>query len=199
MSKLAIDVALLPPADVMDLCISWNRRLADRTTQSILLNKSDLLPHVSLVMGCLPTVSLHKVENALKGNAGKWRPLRLHVNGVHVINGSPTVVSLDIAFSDQLLLLQRELIETLKPWLTQDAEASDLFDPPPISWSTINWINRFIPDQCGERFWPHITIGHGATDVRQESFDFIARRLAVCHLGNHCTCRRVVAEVILGG
>ena len=48
MPKIAIDVVLLPPEEIMDKAIEINRQLAD---DPIKLNKENCLPHVSLCMG----------------------------------------------------------------------------------------------------------------------------------------------------
>lgn len=45
-----------------------------------------------------------------------------------------------------------------------------------------------------EDFLPHITLGKGTLDAKAGETSFTASRLALCHLGNHCTCRKVLGE-----
>jgi hypothetical protein len=197
MSRYAIDVVILPPEPVMDLALSWNQQLRILGDQSINLNKSDTLPHVSLLMGCLAAGHLLDAAAAVQKVAGRLRTFPLSVTGLRVLAGNHPVVSLDIVSSEELRGLQQSLIDALHPWITQDTRDIDLFDPPPADPSALTWINQFVPAQCGENFWPHITLGHGLTTWSQQPFTFPASRIAICHLGLHCTCRRILAEATL--
>jgi hypothetical protein len=67
-----------------------------------------------------------------------------------------------------------------------------------VAETTLDWI-RTYPRKAGyERFDPHITIGYGQgpSDLSLP-IPFTASQLALCHLGNHCTCRKVLAGVSL--
>jgi hypothetical protein len=64
------------------------------------------------------------------------------------------------------------------------------------------WIKSYPEKSSFERFSPHITIGYG--EINDYSFPpqgvlrtmkFAVSRLALCHLGNHCTCRRILASI----
>jgi len=197
MSRYAIDVVILPPEPVMDLAVTWNKRLSHLEDQSILLNITDTLPHVSLLMGCLTTARLQEATAMLNKIARNRPSISLDITGLQFTDSSHPVAALDIALSDALAEFQYVIIDAFRPLITQDVQAADLFDPPPNSASAVEWINRFIPEQCYERFWPHITLGHGRPVEKQESLSFMATRIAICHLGNHCTCRKILAEAPL--
>jgi len=199
MSRYAIDVVILPPEPVMDLAVAWNKRLSYLEDQSIILNFTDTLPHVSLLMGCLTTARLLEATAMLNKIVRSRPSIPVDITGLQFTDGSHPVAALDIALSDELAEFQYVLLEAFRPLITQDVQEADLFDPPPVSASAIEWINRFVPEQCYERFWPHITLGHGRPVEKQESLSFKARRIAICHLGNHCTCRKILAEATLQG
>lgn len=199
MSRYAIDVVILPPVPVMDLAIKWNRALPHAAHQSILLNKIDVLPHISLLMGCVTEQNLLTASVLLNRIGRGMRQLELEVTGLQFTEDSHPVAALDIFLTPQLLELQQLLIEQLGPLITQDTVEEDLYDAPPDSASAVKWINSFIPDQCGMKLWPHITLGHGRMEARQERFSFIPERLAICHLGKHCTCRKVLGSVKFPG
>ena len=199
MSRYAVDIVILPPEPVMDLAIKWNNQLSIAHKQSIVLNKKDKFPHISLLMGCMSVPSLEKTVAILKEVTRSRAPMSLYISGLQFAGDSHPVAALDIALSEELADFQRVLIDALRPHITQDANEGDLFDPPPISASDLAWINRFIPEQCYERFWPHITLGHGRSFEKQDPLTFRAIRIAVCHLGNHCTCREILTEAPLMG
>jgi hypothetical protein len=192
--RYAIDVVILPPDPVADLSVAWNKRLSAIKDQSIVLDKTATMPHISLLMGCMSEAGLVTAQALMPTLLNRHQAMRLHVTGLQVTEGSHPVAALDIALSDPLARLQQDLIQTLKPVITQDAKETDLKDPPPIGASVLTWINAFIPEQCGDKFWPHITLGHGRPGENQDDFIFMATRIAICHLGNHCTCRSILWE-----
>lgn len=199
MPNIAIDIVLIPPPVVMALCIEWSRKLAPTGNPLIVLNETNVLPHVSLLMGCITGESISEARRALTSVAARHLPLRLDATGLRVLEGDNPVVALDIARTTGIQNLQEDIIRTFHPLTNHTATAADLFDPPPVSPSALTWINQFIKEQRGENFWPHITLGHGAPADQQPPFYFTATRIAVCHLGNHCTCRSVLAEAALYG
>lgn len=194
MSKLAIDVVILPPVAVMELAIDYNKYLAAVTPQSIVLSIAGTFPHLSLLMGGLAVSDLGEATRVLKHIAAATPVIELKAKGINTAPGSPPVSALDIELSDDLARLQRTLIEDFRPVISNDVTEEDLFDPPPVAPSAVDWINRFINDQSGGNFWPHITLGHGASYHTIEAFNFRATRMAICHLGDHCTCRKILAE-----
>ena len=58
------------------------------------------------------------------------------------------------------------------------------------------WVTGYRLKSSFHHFEPHITLGHGSADPgavpRIEPFTFDADTVAVCHLGRHCTCRKVL-------
>ena len=193
MSRYAIDVAILPPPPVMDLAIAWNRKLSLLAKQSIGLNKTDVLPHISLLMGCVTDHNLPAAMSALQRIVQNTSSMILKVTAHRFTEDSHPVAALDILTTAPLLALQQSLIEGLGSLIRYDTVQEDLYDAPSESMSALKWINSFISEQVGLKFWPHITLGHGTTGDKQEMFTFTPDRLAICHLGKHCTCRKVLA------
>ncbi|MGC3945631.1 MAG: 2'-5' RNA ligase family protein [Chryseolinea sp.] len=195
MPRYAIDVVILPPEPTTDLAIEWNRKLSHLSHQSILLNKSDMLPHISLLMGCMEESNLHEATTVLHQLTEVAVPISLEVKGLKFTEDSHPVAALDIQTTPSLLATQKWLIGMIEGLITQDTVEADLFDAPSGSTSALKWINSFIPEQTGSKFWPHITLGHGVIGEHQRSFSFTPDRLAICHLGKYCTCRQVLSEV----
>jgi len=62
--------------------------------------------------------------------------------------------------------------------------------------STLAWIRDYRRKAAFAAFFPHITIGYGVvTEPMMFPMDFVAPQLALCHLGNHGTCRKVLASM----
>ncbi|MEO5980591.1 MAG: 2'-5' RNA ligase family protein [Chryseolinea sp.] len=197
-TRLAIDIVILPPEQVMDLAIEWNKHLAKKHLQSILLGKTISLPHISLLMGCLAKNQMASAHAALTDIANGTKSLDLRITRNRDVGEvTSPVVTLDIESTPALLSLHENIVDTFKSLLTQDAKASEIDDTPPITHSSLKWISNFMADQCHENFWPHITVGHGNSEKVQTEYNFTATRLAIFHLGNHCTCKTLLFETTL--
>ena len=195
--KHAIDIVLLPPNSVSNKAIDYNRSLQSTNPGGIILGRTRNLPHISLLMGCLSDEKIGDATSRLDVMA-KHKDLEILVKAIRTeMSGTNSVVSFDIERSAELVSFHGLIVNQFISILTQDAEEADLNDPPPIAISTLNWINRFIPHACFNNFWPHITLGFGHYSTHFVPFHFRASRLAICYLGNHCTCTEILHEVSL--
>ena len=199
MKRYAVNVAILPPEPVMDLALEWNKKLVKNRAANITLDKTNFMPHVSLVMGCLRADQLDRANEILQSIAGRHKTLDLKIPHIRTVNTSSgdTVITFDINPTDELTKLHESVVNAFKPLLTQDAISDDVHGPPPINNAALNWINNYVPHHCFDHFWPHITIGFGESPGHVTSSSFQASRLAICHLGNHCTCRNILGETSL--
>jgi hypothetical protein len=199
MKRFAINIVMLPPDPVMDLAIEWNKMFCDTEPGKIVLNKKDRLPHISLVMGCLRADLFEQAQGILQSVAAQHEAINLQISHTRIVKGGSgdSIISFDIEPSRNLINLHESLVDSFKPLLSQNATEADIYDMPPIETSTLDWINRYIPHNCFDHFWPHITVGFGESPVDFKPISFQASRMAICHLGNHCTCRKVLAEKFL--
>src|SRR5690349_17017008 len=110
MRRYAIALVILPPEPVMDLAIAWNVQLSGLARQSIHLNKSNTIPHVSLLMGCLREDVLPRATEDLERAVKNRQPLPLQVTGLQFTHHSHPVAALDITRSPGLSQLQHDLI-----------------------------------------------------------------------------------------
>jgi hypothetical protein len=199
MKKIAINVVILPPDPVRDLALEWNHMLCKAQPTNIALGKFQYLPHISLVMGCILAEQLDHANRVLQSIATRHRALELQVPNIRPFSTASgnKVITFDIMLSPQLAALHETIVNEFRPLLTQDADDDAINDSPPISSDALEWINHYIPDQCFDRFWPHITVGFGDPPVTFQPISFQGSRLAICHLGNYCTCRTILSETAL--
>lgn len=197
-TRCAVNFVILPPDHVMDIAISLNKRACKESY--IFLDKDKSFPHISLLMGCLRLDQIMQAEIMLKAIASQHKKMTLSITHMHTVNTSAgDIMTLDIDPYNNLQLLHESLVKDFAPLLSKDATEADIFDSSPAA-STLAWINNYIPNSCFANFWPHITIGYtkeNALSERFGPFTFPASRLAICHLGNYCTCKRILTEVRL--
>jgi 2'-5' RNA ligase len=200
MGRIAVDVVLLPDKAMTNRAIELNRRLVTDSPPAIVLSAKDCRPHISLAMGGLEEADITAVQPRLEALAQETTVRALRI--VDVVN-SPnsrggTTCLLEVEKADELQTLHERVMQEMRPWFTYDVTEA-MFHDDEVAPSTLDWV-RTYPQQAGyEHFHPHITIGYGRvpTDLSLP-ISFTVARLALCHLGNHCTCRKIVGEWNIG-
>jgi hypothetical protein len=200
MARIAIDVVLLPSRAMMEKAIEANRRLRKPSGGEIVLNEESCLPHISLAMGCIEEKDIEELEKILQTIAGQYSPGQLKVIDVHIGTNSvgEKVSAFQIERTKAIQSLHEEVLQRLMPYLSPDVTA-DMVLGPTVCESTLRWIRDYPEKSSFTRFFPHITIGYGELSHFSFPAEFTASRLALCHLGNHCTCRKVLASFALPG
>jgi hypothetical protein len=166
-------------------------------------------------MGCTDEKNIADIRKVLqtiaKGSrfagAKQYSLEQLSVIDIHVETNSAgeKVSVLRIEKTEALQSLHEEVMRSLVPYLSYDVRADMVFSPPEAGESTVLWIKHYPEKASFENFFPHITIGYG--ELNDYSFGsreavslptkFTASKLALCHLGNHCTCRKILASAEL--
>ena len=197
MSRIAVDVVLLPPEAIMDRAIEANAELVEKFGGKIVLNKDNCLPHISLAMGSIDEGDIGKVEQLLGRIAGNTRLGDLAVVGITVSTNAvgEKVSCFEVARTEGLQSLHERVMEELAEYLSGEATAEMLHGSEGVAASTLIWIRGYREKSSFANFRPHITIGYGETEGAPFPLRFAVSRLALCHLGNHCTCRRILASV----
>lgn len=199
MGRIATDVVLLPDEATTDRAIEINRQLIRNHRSEIVLGKEDRLPHISLAMGCVDQADAGAIQELLERLARQATVGRLAITGVrNPTNSRGEITSLlEIERTAELQLLHERVMEEMKPFFSYSVTTEMVCDDV-VTQSTLEWIRSYPAQASFEHFTPHITIGYG--EVKSDlslPHRFRATRLALCHLGNHCTCRRIVASANL--
>ncbi|MDC4203762.1 MAG: 2'-5' RNA ligase family protein [Candidatus Manganitrophus sp.] len=200
LNKLAVDIVLLPSEEIMDAALQMNQELLLRFEKKIALDRSHALPHLSLAMGALKEEDLPAAANFLEEIASYFPPIPLIFTGIDAgpIATGETVAVWKVDPTAVLQSLHETVFNRLSPLLAHDATAEDFIDFPDVATASVDWVNRYPEAAAFERFSPHITLGIGAL-VPGTSFPprGAAPRLALCRLGNYCTCRKILFETPL--
>ncbi|MFH0713324.1 MAG: hypothetical protein V1722_02200 [Candidatus Micrarchaeota archaeon] len=187
MAKLAVDIVLLPPEWVMDKAIEINKRLV-KVGSKLVLDKQKVIPHMSLAMGVLEEAYLLEVSEILSSKiAPKFMPIELHVTGGDKEEGN----GFSIERTPKLQALHEEVMQSFLPFFTYEAPQETYFCE--INPQSFKFLPSFKKEHAFENFNPHITLGKGNAG-ELESFKFTATRIAICHLGDYNTCRKILFE-----
>ena len=195
MGQIAVDVVLLPDGEMTTRAIEINRQLAAPGRPEIVLGRQERLPHISLAMGGVEDANVQSIEECLEGIARQVPVRTLRAVGLTAsVNArGETTCLLDIERTPQLQALHERVMLEMKSFFSYDVNAA-LFRDDAINPSTLEWVRTYPQKAAYENFHPHITLGYGQTPPDLSfPIPFTVAQLALCHLGNHCTCRKVLA------
>ena len=199
MSRIAVDVVLLPDEAMTERAIEINAELVTQFGNKIVLNKDNCLPHVSLAMGCLEETDIASVEKVLEEIAQETLLPDLKVVGIRTSENSKgqTVSVYEVKKTKELQSLHEKVMDRLVPYLSVDVTEDMIYGDEEVAASTLMWIKNYRQKSSFENFFPHITIGYGQIENQVLPKTFAASKLALCHLGNHCTCRKIFVSIKL--
>lgn len=192
MSKLALDIVLLPPDEVMDVCIELSNKAFKRGEAKFKKSKTERIPHISVLMGCAESSDYKKIYLAVEKIAKNQKPLELEI----IKNNT---YSLHTNRSAELKKLQKKLINNISKYFSQDCDFKSLLEDKNYIFDEKSrvWVNTYITDSAYEKYNPHITIHAQTTEKINLPTKFITNRLAVCHMGDRGTCRKILFEIKL--
>ncbi|MDP3742635.1 MAG: 2'-5' RNA ligase family protein [Candidatus Micrarchaeota archaeon] len=194
MTKVAVDVALIPPEWVMDKAIEINKRMVEEYNGVLKLGKADFLPHLTLAMGVMDETDLENVAVKLAEITKHFNPLELRVTGIR--NDEVHNCALfEIAKTPQLQKLHLEIMASLAPFFSYEV-SNDYIYGGDATQSSLNYCADFTKCYSFENYHPHITLGKGKGG-EVGSFEFTASDLAIYHMGRNNTCRKVLHSVEL--
>jgi len=201
MSRIAVDVVLLPDETMTDRAIEINAELVEKFGNEIVLNEESCLPHISLAMGSIEEADIAPVGKVLEEIAKKTSLSDLKVVGIRSSGNSKgqTVSVFEVEKTKELQSLHEEVMDKLTPYLSTDVTEDMIYDEQDVAESTLLWIKNYREKAGFENFFPHITIGYGQIENQVPPITFVSSELALCHLGNHCTCKKVLVSIKLKG
>jgi hypothetical protein len=197
----AVDIVLLPPPELIDAAIQINRMLIELTgNNAIQLDAVKQIPHVSLAMGCIPGVSLSQLYVPLEQLSNRLLPMEIGIEKPITVlteSGGP-VSGINLVKEDPLMVLHRSAVAQLATLSKEKCPPAAFLreNNEEMASFTLDYVPDYAKNAGFERYSPHITLGKGDVTgidnlpVLPEKATFST--LAICHLGNHCTCRSVL-------
>jgi len=187
---LALDVVLLPPPEIRQLCIEYSSRLNGR----LLLGEKDRVPHCSLFMLCAASEAAVAIRALLTSFVVRMGRVECFIECIQAFRrkGCDPLVHLLIVKSPSILELQLEIARLLEPYvLDLCPDSAFVLDAgEALSESSHSWVLNFGECSSGDRYEPHITLGYGEPGGEYAFPGSFQAELALYRLGNHCSCRR---------
>lgn len=186
---------LIPPDDIIQLVIDINKTFTEAATENYILDAKTCIPHISLLMGLMTRKQVPEVSRRLQILAENFSALKLKITSVKTpARPDGKVLSvLEIEKTPELQKLHETILDEINSVFTYEGVDKEMFyTPPPVNKVPMSWVQGFVQTSVRENYKPHITLGVGEPRQKITPVHFTASQLALCHLGNHNTCRDIL-------
>jgi 2'-5' RNA ligase superfamily len=197
----AIDILLEPDATMIKHATEANERLLKEFPKGYALDKSHQ-PHVSCLQRYVKTDDLDKIYDAVAKILAEEKPAtwKLTAHKYYFIPWKGLGLGgIVIEPTDDLIRYQKKLIAAVETYTVKDGTAAAFVttkEDPEINQPTIEYVEKFVPNETGKKFNPHVTIGIAEEaylkkmlEEKFEKFTFSPVGVSVYHLGNFGTAR----------
>lgn len=186
---IPIDIVLLVDKKTEEICKTLNQNL-DK------INFEYSRPHISLGMFIVDEDNLKNIFEGIKDLFNYVSRFSLEIDSIR--NGE-ILSSLNLKKSIILSNLQRRIFDLFEKCNVYDynlaARDFVLNESGDFDEITINWVKDYKIHSFGNNFNPHISLGYG--NIQDTSFNhehILVKKVAICHLGNLCTCREILFQ-----
>ncbi len=187
--KYTADIVLIPPLPIIERIVQSNNEDFAKQQTLVRLGFEDYVPHLSLVMGVLDTENEKKVIDEINNIVSFIEKIELAV--AHTNN--PWIT---ISRTKELMELHATLMEKVYVVFERGGTAEMYHRTDPgeiIDPSVLTWINEFDSKYSLDNFNPHITSWTKSEKERDQiPKTFTSSKLALYHLGNYNTCRKLI-------
>ncbi len=200
----AINVLLEPDDSTRALARDLNAQLRRMMPEGFAFDATHA-PHMTLLQQYVRSAEIGRVLDAVDSTVAgtDLASLRLHAAAISHAEWDPPgigIASLMLGRDPRLLELQTALITALAPFTVPRGTAAAFVTypgEPGINATTIDYVERFVPDHCCSSYEAHLSIGMGRlADLETietepfRPFDVHPVAVSVFHLGNNGTARR---------
>ncbi len=200
MTKIAIDVALLLPENINKICININRKNnADAFSD---LSKKNNYPHITLAMGVADDKDFPKISKKLKDISKKFSPLKLEIVGLNftITPENKKSYEFTVRRTDEIKKLHAVIMKELYPLFSYKVNDNMFFLDSDEKFSKVSkyWVETYGKNHSNpDKYHAHISLKCRNAKYTKFPIKFPANKVAACHLGNYCTCRKILASVDL--
>lgn len=201
MVKIAIDIALLLPEKVNKLCREINQREHAEAFSD--LAKSNNNPHITLAMGVIDKEDIKQINEKLKNIIKDFSKLDLEIVNIftEITPENKKSCCFEIRLTKELKNLHSTIMNGLLPLFSYNVEKNMFFLDPDEIFKEVSkyWVANYGKNHSNpNRYHPHISLKCRNAEYSAFPLKLKVSKVALCHLGNYCTCRTILGSHELG-
>ncbi len=193
-----LGIVLLPPQDVSQAAIQLSKRVADDFQTFFVLEEQSNLPHISLSHAAFPERNMPQIKKELRTLSEAFTAFLVEL--ANVSWNKDGWIDIQAVKSKEFLNLHEEVVRALNPLREGSIMASDEVAFSSYSVQEQQNLKLYGYRHAVNLFRPHLTItrlqggdvASAAQKLAGTTFRFAAKTLAVCQLGEHGTCKKLL-------
>ncbi len=199
MTKIAINIVLLPSKEMVSKIIEINKELLKTNKNKIILGKTVNQPHISLCMGGVNKIEIPQIIKSINEISNNFTQFNFEGKlSVQATSADEKISWLEIINKDKIQKIHETVMKTIWKYLNYDIENYMLVNPQEVEEKTISWIKHYSNLYKNSLLYrPHITVGVGDTIKHNRIFNFSSSKIAIFQLGNYCTCKKLIYSTSL--
>jgi hypothetical protein len=189
------NIVLYPPMDVRRRSVKISKKLHQQCSLFIVDDKS-LIPHVTLYQVAFAKKDIKRVITVLKQIASTTTAFFLKSSAY--ANGRTGFVNIGFKKSSYLRILQQTVVTRVNGTLYGNIKAPGTL-PKGINKAMRTSYRSYGYCHVGRSYYPHITFTKfdvfrptAFSDIPLKKFSFKADTIALCSLGEHGTCTKLI-------
>jgi len=194
MKKIAIDVVLIPPDNILEKCIELHNSCKLKRFQ---LWKDDFVPHISLTLMGIYENDLDSIIEIISHI--DFKTFNISLTGISSrVKEEWEYNMIDVDVDKSLQSLHENITEIIYPFFQISDTPKMIIDWEKTWWDTSSkqWINTFYWEHAFQKYNPHITLWCYNLDFSHINFpiSFKCSRLCIFQVWNSNTCRKLLWE-----
>jgi len=198
-APIAIDIVLLPREEDMEEIIRLNAELQRQSgVISHPLNAESCLPHISLNMCGIRTSALPLLESRVRAVTERQPALQIpaSLRAKPLPDGqiiSELAIDPTAPENQPIIDLHEACLATTEGIELQELSLNAYVQSHDLNAEQVQWTTSFRHSVRENGYHPHLTMNIGNLE---RTFDMmiVCDRIALCQLGNYCTCRKLLME-----
>lgn len=188
--KIAINIALLLPKEIHDLCLNINE-MADQS--QYVTFKDGHQPHITLAQSCILESEVEELKNKLDELLRAQKPLLLKIID---FSKETDPRGFSIEKGPKILTLHSEVMNLLQNFSRNKMDKACFYEPEQalISESFMNHVDNFVEKHSGSNYKPHISLGKEIDYKLPEPIEFTSSMVGLFQPGRSGTCKNKLAE-----
>lgn len=187
MSKIIIDIALIPDEKMIQYILDINENLDWRLN----LAEDHHLPHISLFKWCIEESDLDNIIDYLDN-------VTLNLKGQHLVVEKAKSSNYEdgktagfyIQSDDNVLSLRNDIADNIRKYCTYKNMKNEYFIDDNIDPLSI----EFVENYDNYKFKSHISLWFGQLPDIKLPIEFVADKLWIYHMWDFCTCAKPIKE-----
>jgi 2'-5' RNA ligase len=185
--KIAIDVVLLLPENINNICKELNKGSDKKDYISF---EDGYNPHLTLGMGSPLVNDIGSFKKELNIMLKKFKVPEIQITGL----GSGKYDYFSFEVTESLQGLHNNVFDLISKHSAGPVTTENFYEMTEPG-SLINWVNNFKINSAYGNYHPHITLGIGIADMPLEfPISFKPVSVGFFHLGKHGTCKKLLSE-----